>query len=513
MVLLLRYRFLLFAVLALSLAACGRERQQAAANEALTVEAEAVTPTLTLAPTRTPTPAPSPTPSATPTPEPLRPAVVVADQTVAANGRLTIERVVATDAGWLAVHAVSNQGAGAVLAFTALEEGEHQDITVTLDPLQVTPSLIVALYPQTAVTEADLAGSGDGIPDPGAAVAQVAFNVDVDVLWPAIIVADQEITTDGVVRLAGVTAPGPGWLLLHADAGGRPGPIVGRRLLEAGENEDLLIAIDWRQATPRLHALLHHDHGDSGRFDEAVDTPVLVQGKPVTVTFEVLLPPDIFVLDQPVVGGAVEIERVISHGPGWLAVWFDIDGRPGRVIGRAPLEDGLNEHVRVAINPAAITSFLFVTLHQDSEPLGEFNYPAADAIVEYQGETAEPVAFRIDSGNYLVARDQALAGEQSVSVPYAIVNRDAWLVIRDGTEGEPGAIIGYTWLPAGINRDVLVELDSGWHPGAGAATLYAVLHQDDGEVQQFEFPEGPDTPLTRNQRTVMAPFTIGGEND
>jgi hypothetical protein len=123
------------------------------------------------------------------------------------------------------------------------------------------------------------------------------------------------------------------------------------------------------------------------------------------------------------------------------------------------------------------------------------------------------VAFRIDSGNYLVARDQALAGEQSISVPYAIVNRDAWLVIRDGAEGEPGAIIGYTWLPAGINRDVLVELDSGWHAGAGAATLYAVLHQDDGEAQQFEFPEGPDTPLTRNQRIVMAPFTIGGEND
>jgi hypothetical protein len=506
---LLRYTFFLLMLLALGLAGCARGTQQGAVDQSLTVEAAAVTPTLTLAPTRTPTPAPSPTPSATPTPEPVRPAVIVAEQTVAENGRITVERVVASEAGWLVVHAVSHQVAGAVLAYTALDEGEYQNVTVTVDPLQVTPGLVAALYSQTAVNQSDLDGSQEHEPPhPGAALAQATFSVAVDVTWPAIIVADQEIASDGVVRVTGVTAPGPGWLLLHADAGGRPGSVVGGRLLEAGENEELLVAIDWRQATPRLHAILYHDRGGSGRFEDAVDTPVVVQGEPVAVSFDVLLPPDIFVLDQPVVGGFIEIERVISNGPGWVAVWFDINERPGRVIGRAPLVNGLNEGVRVPINPAAVTSFLFVTLHQDDDPLGDFDYPGGDPIVAYQGETAEPMPFRIDSGNYLITRDQDLAGEQSVSVPYAVVNRDAWLVIREGAEGEPGDIIGLTWLPAGINRDVVVELESGWNPGSGEATLYAVLHQDDGEAQQFEFPEGPDTPLTRIQRVVMAPFTV-----
>jgi hypothetical protein len=502
--LLVRYSFLLLVLLALGLAGCARGGGQAAVEVTLTVEAAAVTP----APTQTPTPAPSPTPTATPTPEPVRPAVVVADQEVGENGRVTIERVVATEAGWLVVHAVSNREAGAVLAYTALDEGEHQDVTLTLDPLQATPGLVAALYPQTATSEADLDGTNDaGLPHPSAALAQATFSVELDILWPAIIVSDQEITTDGIVRVTGATAPGPAWLLLHADSNGRPGPIIGRRLLEAGENEELLVAIDWRQATPRLHAALHHDHGRSDRFDDDADTAVLVQGEPVAVTFEVALPPDIFVLDQPVIGGAIEIERVISYGSGWVAVWFDIDGGPGRIIGRAPLEDGLNEHVRVPINPNAVTSFLFVTLHQDNEPVGEFNYPDADAVVEFQGETAAPAAFRIDSGNYLVTRDQALGGENTVAVPYVIANRNAWLVIRAGDEGEPGAIIGATWLPAGINRDVVVELDE-WRPPAGESTLYAVLHQDDGQPQAFEYPDGPDTPLTRNQRVVMAPFTV-----
>jgi hypothetical protein len=233
-----------------------------------------------------------------------------------------------------------------------------------------------------------------------------------------------------------------------------------------------------------------------------------VRGEAVAVTFAVTLPPDIFVLDQPAFDGVIEIERVISNGPGWVVVWFDINDAPGRIIGRAPLQDGLNEQVPVPINPAAVTSFLFVTLHQDSEPVGEFDFPNADPIVTFQGETAAPATFRVDSGNYLVARDQTLAEEKRVVVPYAVVNRNAWLVIRAEDEGEPGPILGTTWLPTGINRDVVVELDSEWRPAAGETTLYAVLHQDDGQPQQFEFPEGPDTPLMRNQRVVRAPFTV-----
>jgi hypothetical protein len=494
---LVRYGFVL--MVALLLGACSRGQQQAAVQEATAAAATtAVTPAPTLAPTRTPTPAPSPTPTATPTPEPPRPAVVVADQAVGDDGRLVIERIVATEDAWLAVHAVANGEPGPVLAYTAVDEGEHHDLVLTLDPLEATTELLVALYPQTT----DL-----GAPHPSAALAAATFTVELAIIWPSLIVADQEVTPDGVVHIDAATVPAPAWLLLHADDNGRPGPLLGLRPLAAGEHEKLLLAIDWRQATPRLHASLHHDHGRSGTFYEEVDTPLLVRGEAVAVTFAVTLPPDIFVLDQPAFDGVVEIERVISNGPGWLAVWFDIDGRPGRIIGRAPLQDGLNTHVRVPINPNAVTSFLFVTLHQDDDPVGEFNYPEADAVVTYQGEPAPAVSFRIDSGNYLVARDQPLGEEHSVTVPYAVVNRDAWLVIRAQENGEPGAILGVTWLPAGINRDVLVELDSSWQT-SGEAVLFAVLHQDDGETQQFEYPEGVDTPLTRNQRVVMAAFNV-----
>ena len=44
--------------------------------------------------------------------------------------------------------------------------------------------------------------------------------------WPSVTVADQEIV-DGKVTIAEVVSDGPGWLVIHAQADGKPGPILG----------------------------------------------------------------------------------------------------------------------------------------------------------------------------------------------------------------------------------------------------------------------------------------------
>ncbi|MBK9613796.1 hypothetical protein [Candidatus Amarobacter glycogenicus] len=73
-------------------------------------------------------------------------------------------------------------------------------------------------------------------------------------------------------------------------------------------------------------------------------------------------------LDQPVIGGTITVERVISNGPGWLVVYQDEGGSPGLIIGSAPLVDGLNEQVPVSVRESGVTPQLFIFLHEDTEP-------------------------------------------------------------------------------------------------------------------------------------------------
>ncbi len=69
-----------------------------------------------------------------------------------------------------------------------------------------------------------------------------------------------------------------------------------------------------------------------------------------------------------------------------------------------------------------------------------------------------------------------------------VATSDAWLVIHADEDGELGEVMGSAFVPAGINSEVMVSLDG--IPSA-AETLHAVLYQDVGEAEVFEFPEWP----------------------
>ena len=103
------------------------------------------------------------------------------------------------------------------------------------------------------------------------------------------------------------------------------------------------------------------------------------------------------------------------------------------------------------------------------------------------------------------AVDQPIVDDH-VTITRATNNEPGWLVIHADEEGAPGPVIGYAPLPAGINANVKVEVDA----TAATATLYAMLHTDAGTTGAFEFPDGPDTPIMRNDVIVMRPFTVTG---
>lgn len=79
----------------------------------------------------------------------------------------------------------------------------------------------------------------------------------------------------------------PGYVVIHKDADGKPGAVIGNSELLSGEVNNLRVTIDTTQAGTRVFAMLHYDDGDGvyGFPDE--DFPVILEGnivvRPVTI--------------------------------------------------------------------------------------------------------------------------------------------------------------------------------------------------------------------------------------
>lgn len=489
---------LLLIVLILLLAAC-------AEAEPTPVPTVAATATAALPPTPT-SPPPSPPPE--PSPTPLVPAIAAVDQELDENGRLTISRVVATEPGWLVIHASDGDGAvGAVLGVTPIAAGVSSDVVVEIDPLAASPILLAMLHSD--------GGAADAFEFPGAdapvlvADAPVVdpFAVTLAFTLPAITVSDQAISEEGRLVIDSAYSPDGGFVVIHARQDGTIGPVLGAALLQPGINEDVVVGIPWREGTPTLAAVLYEDNGRTQRLDvPGDDLPLLVNGQLVVTDFDVTYPPDVFVLDQPVIDGVFYVERVVSDGPGYIVVYTDDDGELGPIIGSKRIADGLNEQVEVVVLPSGVSDQLYILLHEDTNPDDDFDFPANDPPIVYQGRLPQPFIFQTNVGNYVVATDQPLgeddAGETAVVVPYAVVDSPAWVVVHVDDDGQPGDVIGQAALGPGVNRDVVVAITD--NP---TDTLYAMLHLDGGTVGEFEFP-GVDVALQRNRAPISAPFRI-----
>ena len=227
-------------------------------------------------------------------------------------------------------------------------------------------------------------------------------------MTPAVTVADQAVV-DGSVTIAKVVSSGPGWLVVHAQADGGPGPVLGQTAVADGENADVVVALNEEGLTDVLYAMLHTDAGTIGTYEfPGDDGPVAVDGEVVTPAFNIThdeammekeeeamaMTPAVTVADQAVVDGSVTIEKVISSGPGWLVVHAQADGGPGPVLGQTAVADGENADVVVALNEEGLTDVLYAMLHTDAGTIGTYEFPGDDGPVAVDGEVVTP-AFNV----------------------------------------------------------------------------------------------------------------------
>jgi hypothetical protein len=484
--------------LLLVLAACGQDIPDPTAVPDPTITPTAVSSSGMVVPTATPTPPPSPTPE----PTPIVPTLTVGDQTLGEEGQLLIQQVVAPEESWLAVYNDETAATASLLGYTAVPAGLTPNITLTIDPYLAGESLHFVLYPQTDDTfQPETAEPWLVAEEPVSATIAVTL----DFPLPEIVVSDQDLTANGEIIIDRVFLPEAGWLVIHAVRDEVSDEVLGFAYVEAGEAEAIPIPIRWRQATPMLHAVLYEDRGEPRQLElQEQDLPLLVGGQPLLADFRVVYPPDILVYDQPVVDGQIVVDRVISNGPGYLVAYFDDEGSVGLIIGSAPLADGLNERVAVPLLEAAVTETIYLMLHEDTNPGDAFDFPRNDPpVLLADGRLPNPFSLNTNPGRYLIGRDQP-AGD-SVTFPIVVSDINTWVVVYDNEALVEATILGRTWVPAGLQYDVVVELDE---PVAAGTTLYAILHVATATADSFSYPNGPDIPLRRNNALIQVPFKI-----
>ncbi len=213
---------------------------------------------------------------------------------------------------------------------------------------------------------------------------------------PSVTVGDQAIV-NGKVTVEKVVSDGPGWIVIHAQADGKPGPILGFSPVADGENSNVVVEIDATGATPTLYAMLHTDAGQIGawEFPDGPDTPVKVGDQVVTPPFNVTV--GVGVADQAIADSKVTVAKVFSDGPGWIVIHAQADGKPGPILGFSPVADGENAEVAVEIDTAGATETLYAMLHTDAGEMGTWEFPGPDAPVKV-GDVVITPPFNVTGG-------------------------------------------------------------------------------------------------------------------
>jgi hypothetical protein len=122
------------------------------------------------------------------------------------------------------------------------------------------------------------------------ALGSVSLAAQSTALTPSVVVQDQSLVDSRVVILKVVSAT-PGWIVIHSDNAGKPGPVVGYAAVRSGENLNVVVAVDAKKATPVLYAMLHVDEGVVGGYEfPGADKPTMSMGMMVSPAFKVALP-------------------------------------------------------------------------------------------------------------------------------------------------------------------------------------------------------------------------------
>jgi hypothetical protein len=210
-----------------------------------------------------------------------KPAVKAENQAVS-DDSVTIAEVSSQGPGWIVIH-LDDNGPGAVVGFAPVKDGVNKNVVVKIDTYTATPKLYAMLHKDAGkVGTYEFPGADVPVMSGGKMVSPAFVVTDLDA---RVTVKDQKAAM-GAVSIDEVLSNGPGWLVIHADKNGAPGPVIGFAAVSEGLVKNLAVKIDESKATPVLYAMLHTDAGKVGVYEfPGPDVPVMVDEKMVSPAF------------------------------------------------------------------------------------------------------------------------------------------------------------------------------------------------------------------------------------
>ena len=325
-----------------------------------------------------------------------------------------------------------------------------------------------------------------------------------------LLVEAQALTDDGLLRIAEAVSTVDGWVVVHADQDGAPGAVLGATPLPAGGGSDLTVTIDPLLATERLFVMLHVEGNGDDSFDPAQDGPLLVDGDPLIAVLEIDLQISVPVLEvaaQTVDAetGRVVIPAVTALAPGWVALYADADGAPGRLLAFTDVPAGRTSNVTLTVNPYEATPTLFAALHTDGGEIGRFE-PDVDPYVVV-GAAPLLVSFAVALPVDILMLDQPIVDNRLV-VSRVVVNEPAWVAVYYNDAEGTSWIVGFGLLEPGINENVVIDLIA----EPPVTDLYLRLHVDVDDPGIFEFPVADGPLLVDGRLPPTVPFITNPGN-
>jgi formylmethanofuran dehydrogenase subunit D len=106
--------------------------------------------------------------------------------------------------------------------------------------------------------------------------------------WVHSITNPRQNLQDGNVIIDKVVMDQQGWVVIHADDSGQPGPVIGYIEVPEGVSTEVVVQVVPKKITPTLYAMLHVDAEPLSEFNfpEGDDVPVTVEDEVVTKAFD-----------------------------------------------------------------------------------------------------------------------------------------------------------------------------------------------------------------------------------
>ncbi len=453
-----------------------------------------MTPTITVEPTETPRPSPTP----------IRARLDIESQAISEEGVLIVNEVVLSDPAWVVVFNSDSGEPNEVIGATAVSFGVIADLEIEVDLAQVSETLIVQIFQANNANNVFQIDEHEPLSPP--VVEQV--DIDLAIELPEIEISSTDASVDGRIVFDSVLAGEDGWVVVHNFDDEELGDLVGIVHVESGLTRNVEVPLRWREASNQLVARLLQDNGQIQTYEPEIDTPVQVAQNEIKQAFEVRLPVDVVVFDQPLEEGFITVEKVTSPDDGWLAVYHDDNGQLGLIIGYAPIKAGLNEQVPVDVIDSAITDPMYIVLHEDTNPGDDFDLPLNDPPFSIDNQAIAPFSFGLTLSPYFIVRNQPLTmilEQAGVEVSKVYVEFPSWVVVQElNEEGEIGAVLGQTAVSPGLTRDVFVAVPA----DSSNIRVMVSLYLNSGDPTLFEIEEEVDIPLRIERSPIQVPITI-----